>query len=71
MIKHFKDGKLILVEPDTPEQVAEKGKDTTYLSPVLAAGLNAYKNWAVLTAAQKDSVLKGVLGYLLRKAGVL
>lgn len=61
----------VLEVPDTAEVIAEKAKDTTYLSPILVAGLNAYKNWGSQTAAQKDGVLKGILGYLLRKAGVL
>ncbi len=71
MIKHFLNGILNQTELDKPEQIAEKAKDDTYLSPILSLGLADYKNWSSLTTVQKDTVLKGILGYLLRKEKVI
>jgi len=71
-IREYTDGELSSEVPYevSDEQLRKEELDHQF-NEVHVAGLLAYNNWGSVTSAQKDTVLKNILGWALWKDGWL
>uniref|UniRef100_A0A6M3K909 Uncharacterized protein n=1 Tax=viral metagenome TaxID=1070528 RepID=A0A6M3K909_9ZZZZ len=72
-IREYTDGELSSEVPYevSDEQLRKEELDHQFNEVHAVVGLLAYNNWGSVTSAQKDTVLKNILGWALWKDGWL